>query len=59
MGFSDTAPLLGQHRAWSDGSVEWVKASEMDLTPADAGRNGNGPSYKLSFGMAASAYAWF
>ena len=59
LGFSDTVPLLGQHRAWSDGSVEWVKASEMDLTPADVGRNGNGPSYKVSFGATASVYAWF
>ena len=59
LGFADTGSLLGQHRAWSDGSVEWVKAHEMDLAPADAGPNGNGPSQKLSFGPAASTYAWF
>ena len=59
LGYRDTAPLLGQHRAWSDGSVEWVKASEMDLAPADVGQNGNGPSYKISFGTMASVYAWF
>jgi prepilin-type N-terminal cleavage/methylation domain-containing protein len=59
VGFSDAAPLLGQHRAWSDGSVEWVKRSEMDLAPSDVGRNGDGPSYKISFGPAAAVYAWF
>jgi prepilin-type N-terminal cleavage/methylation domain-containing protein len=59
LGFADTAPLLGQHRAWSDGSVEWVKASEMALAPADEEPNGGGPSYKLSFGTAAATYAWF
>jgi prepilin-type N-terminal cleavage/methylation domain-containing protein len=59
VGLSDTAPLLGQHRAWSDGSVEWVKAAEMDLAPADEGPNSSGPSYKLSFGPMASTYAWF
>ena len=59
MVLSDTRPLLGQHRVWSDGSVAWVKGSEMDLAPADVGRNGNGPSYKLSFGATASVYAWF
>jgi len=60
LGYADTNPLLGQHRAWSDGSVEWVKASEIDLAPADVGPNGNGPSYKLSFGSAsASTYGWF
>jgi prepilin-type N-terminal cleavage/methylation domain-containing protein len=59
LGFANTAPLLGQHRAWSDGSVEWVKAGEMDLAPADEGPNGGGPSYKLAFGTAAAAYAWF
>ena len=59
LGLRDTVPLLGQHRAWSDGSVEWVKASEMDLAPADVGRNGNGPSYKIASGATAAAYAWF
>jgi len=59
LGLADTTPLQGQHRAWSDGSVEWVKTSEMDLAPADAGPNGNGPSYKISSGTAAVAYAWF
>jgi competence protein ComGC len=59
LGLTDTRPLLGQHRGWSDGSVEWVKASEIDLEPADAGRNGNGPAYKLGTGLTASVYVWF
>ena len=31
LGFADTAALRGQHRAWTDGSVEWVLADLMNL----------------------------
>lgn len=33
LGPADTSALLGQHRAWSDGSVEWLPASQMDFDP--------------------------
>ncbi len=33
----DTRVLLGQHRAWSDGSVEWIGSGYIDSAPADAG----------------------
>ncbi len=32
----DTGPLRGQHRAWSDGSVEWVDKGYIDLNSDDA-----------------------
>ena len=59
LGLTHTRPLLGQHRGWSDGSVEWVKAGDIDMEPEDVGRHGNGPAYKLSTGPMASVYVWF
>jgi hypothetical protein len=38
-GLADTKTLRGQHRAWSDGSVEWVNGSEMKLDTAAASQN--------------------
>ena len=35
IGAADTSALSGQHRAWSDGSVEWIDGSEIDANPAD------------------------
>jgi hypothetical protein len=35
LGYADTAGLQGQHRAWSDGSVEWVVSELMNLNLTD------------------------
>ena len=46
-GLADTTALRGQHRAWSDGSVEWVPGEmiDLDLTRRDSAASfANGPS---------------
>ncbi|MGN6506501.1 MAG: type II secretion system protein [Tepidisphaeraceae bacterium] len=42
---NDPAPITGQHRAYDDGSVEWVPASKIDLNAAHLDANA---AYKLA-----------
>ena len=49
--------LHGQHRAWSDGSVEWVGARDMTL---DLSRRDETATYKFGDGAGAFfGYFWF
>ena len=48
--------MLGQHRAWSDGSVEWVAGSEID---GDVTRRESTASYKIGPPGNWYSYAWF
>ena len=52
----DPSTLNGQHRAWSDGSVEWLKGSEIDLIPADAGTMA---TFQTSLGPAVQIYYYY
>ena len=56
IGAGDASALVGQHRAWSDGSVEWVHGSDVDANPAhlDAAA-----SYKVGFPGNYYSYSWF
>jgi prepilin-type N-terminal cleavage/methylation domain-containing protein len=47
-GFADGAALRGQHRAWSDGAVEWLNGGEVDLTPDTSGRFDTKATYRYS-----------
>jgi prepilin-type N-terminal cleavage/methylation domain-containing protein len=42
---STAAGVEGQHRAWSDGSVEWIPRDNLDLSPAHADE---AASYRVS-----------
>jgi len=56
IGAADTTSLAGQHRAWSDGSVEWLNASDIDLTPANFETTA---SYKIGVPGNYWTYYWF
>ena len=51
----DTKSLRGVHRAWSDGAVEWLNASEFDTTPATANTKA---SYRCSL-AGLTFYYWY
>lgn len=53
--YSQARGLLGQHRAYADGSVEWVNGSEIDLDLNDRAALDEKPSLS-AFGM---FYFWF
>jgi type II secretory pathway pseudopilin PulG len=55
-GMADTSTLDGQHRAWSDGSVEWVPAGSLDLR---LDHRDDTASYAVGAGGAYYAYYWF
>ena len=57
LGPSDSKAFRGQHRAWSDGSVEWVSAKHIRLTPMY--EIGAGPTYELTAGGSGFMYFWF
>jgi DNA-binding CsgD family transcriptional regulator/type II secretory pathway pseudopilin PulG len=56
IGPADTAALLGQHRAWSDGSVEWLVGSQIDPDPAHLNA---AASYKAGVPGNYFCYWWF
>jgi prepilin-type N-terminal cleavage/methylation domain-containing protein len=56
IGPGDTTALLGQHRAWSDGSVEWVPVSAIDPDPAHLD---SAASYKAGTPGNYFCYWWF
>jgi prepilin-type N-terminal cleavage/methylation domain-containing protein len=56
MGFDDTRPFTGQHRAWSDGSVEWIDARYLIL---DLHRRDETASYKFGKNGTYFGYFWF
>ena len=46
-GFADTTALRGQHRAWSDGSVEWVEGSMIDTARDASAKFNKTATYKV------------
>jgi hypothetical protein len=56
IGAADASALVGQHRAWSDGSVEWIHGSDIDPDPA---RIDQTASYKIGPPGNYYSYAWF
>jgi prepilin-type N-terminal cleavage/methylation domain-containing protein len=56
IGAGDASALVGQHRAWSDGSVEWVDRSDIDANPAHLDE---AASYKVGFPGNYYSYSWF
>jgi prepilin-type N-terminal cleavage/methylation domain-containing protein len=56
LGPADTVALLGQHRAWSDGSVEWIPGSDIDPSPANLD---TAASYKAGVPGNYFCYWWF
>jgi hypothetical protein len=56
IGAADATSLVGQHRAWTDGSVEWVHGSEIDPDPAQLDFTA---SYKVGFPGNYYSYSWF
>jgi prepilin-type N-terminal cleavage/methylation domain-containing protein len=56
LGFADTSPLRGQHRAWTDGSVEYVPATLIDLTLTD---RDTASAYKLGSAGTYFLYTWY
>lgn len=56
IGIDDVSSLSGQHRGWSDGSVEWIGAHELELDVTKADENA---SYRCNAGGSAYAYYWF
>lgn len=55
-GVNDTTALNGQHRAWSDGSVEWIDARMLKL---DLARRDETATYKFGSGGTYFGYFWF
>jgi hypothetical protein len=51
-----TTPLLGQHRAWSDGSVEWINGSNLRTS---AGEIDQSASFKAVTPSAFELVFWF
>ena len=56
MGFDDTRAMAGQHRAWSDGSVEWIDPRYIDL---DLSRREATATYKFGKNGTDFGYFWF
>ena len=54
--FAEPRGLLGQHRAYADGSVEWVNGSEVDL---DLGGSATAPDDKASIDVFGMFFFWF
>jgi prepilin-type N-terminal cleavage/methylation domain-containing protein len=56
LGMSDTTRLRGQHRAWSDGAVEYLPGGLIDL---DLDRRDTVAAYRTGPPSAPCFYAWF
>jgi prepilin-type N-terminal cleavage/methylation domain-containing protein len=56
IGAGDTSALVSQHRAWTDGSVEWVPGGDVNPDPA---RLDETASYKVGAPGNYYSYTWF
>ena len=56
IGLNDAKALRGQHRAWSDGSVEWSPLNHISM---DLSQRDQTATYKAGKGPSPYAYFWF
>jgi prepilin-type N-terminal cleavage/methylation domain-containing protein len=56
VGAGHAQSVLGQHRAWSDGSVEWINGTDIDFDPAHFETTA---SYKIGVPGNYWSYYWF